>query len=121
NPIAIAIPADEEPSIVLDMAPTVAAFGKVRLKAQRGEQMPVGWMLGRDGKPMTDPKRADDGLLVPIGEYKGYGLILIIGLLAGTLTRAAFGLDVVDFIKEPGKAANTGHALVPLPVETLPP
>src|SRR5947209_4422826 len=74
NPIAIAVPAEEEPPIVLDMAPTVAAFGKVRLKAQRGEQMPVGWMIGRDGKPLTDPKRADEGLLVPIAEYQGYGL-----------------------------------------------
>jgi LDH2 family malate/lactate/ureidoglycolate dehydrogenase len=121
NPIAIAIPAGEEPPVVLDMAPTVAAFGKVRLKAQRGEEMPVGWMIGRDGKPLTDPKRADDGLLVPIGEYKGYGLSLIIGLLAGTLNRAAFGRDIVDFNKEPGKAANTGHAMIALSIEAFAP
>jgi L-2-hydroxycarboxylate dehydrogenase (NAD+) len=44
-------------AIVLDMSPTVVAFGKVRLAAQRGEQMPVGWMIDRDGKPLTDPKR----------------------------------------------------------------
>ena len=99
NPIAIAIPAGEEPPIVLDMAPTVAAFGKVRLKAQRGEEMPVGWMIGRDGKPLTDPKRADEGLLLPIGDYKGYGLSLIIGLLAGTLNGAAFGRNVIDFVR----------------------
>ena len=104
NPIAIAIPAGEEPPIVLDMAPTVAAFGKVRLKMQRGEEMPVGWMIDRDGKPLTDPKRADEGLLLPIGDYKGYGLSLIIGLLAGTLNGAAFGREVIDFVKEPGKA-----------------
>ena len=48
---------------MLDMAPTVAAFGKVRLKMQRGEEMPVGWMIGRDGKPLTDPRRADEGFL----------------------------------------------------------
>jgi LDH2 family malate/lactate/ureidoglycolate dehydrogenase len=121
NPIAIAIPAGEEPPIVLDMAPTVAAFGKVRLKAQRGEEMPVGWMIDRAGKPLTDPKRADDGLLVPIGEYKGYGLSLIIGLLAGTLNRAAFGRDIIDFVKEPGNAANTGHAIVALSIEAFAP
>ena len=57
----------------------------------------MGWMIDRDGKPLTDPKRADEGLLVPIGEYKGYGLSLIIGLLAGTLNRAAFGRDIVRF------------------------
>src|SRR5260370_6410854 len=99
NPIAIAIPAGEEPPVVLDMAPTVAAFGQVRLKAQRGEEMPVGSLIGRDGKPLTDPKRADEGLLVPIGDYKGYGLSLIIGLLAGALSAAAVGADGIDFVK----------------------
>ena len=94
------------------MAPTVAAYGKVRLKMQRGEEMPVGWMIGRDGKPLTDPKRAEEGLLLPIGDYKGYGLSLMAGLLAGTLNQAAFGRDVVDFVKEQGKATNTGHAKI---------
>jgi L-2-hydroxycarboxylate dehydrogenase (NAD+) len=121
NPIAIAIPADEEPPIVLDMAPTVAAFGKVRLKMQRGEEMPVGWMIGRDGKPLTDPKRAEEGLLLPIGDYKGYGLSLIIGLLAGTLNGAAFGREVIDFVKEQGKATNTGHAVMAISVEAFAP
>ena len=121
NPIAIAVPAEEEPPIVLDMAPTVAAFGKVRLKMQRGEEMPVGWMIGRDGKPLTDPKRAEQGLLLPIGDYKGYGLSLVTGLLAGTLNQAAFGRDVVDFVKEQGKAANTGHAIVAVSVEAFAP
>jgi LDH2 family malate/lactate/ureidoglycolate dehydrogenase len=121
NPIAIAIPAEEEAPIVLDMAPTVAAFGKVRLKMQRGEEMPVGWMIGRDGKPLTDPKRAEEGLLLPIGDYKGYGLSLIIGLLAGTLNGAAFGREVVDFVKEQGRATNTGHAIVAVSVEAFAP
>jgi L-2-hydroxycarboxylate dehydrogenase (NAD+) len=121
NPIAIAIPADEEPPIVLDMAPTVAAFGKVRLKMQRGEEMPVGWMIGRDGKPLTDPRRAEEGLLLPIGDYKGYGLSLIIGLLAGTLNGAAFGREVIDFVKEQGKATNTGHAVMAISVEAFAP
>jgi LDH2 family malate/lactate/ureidoglycolate dehydrogenase len=121
NPIAIAIPAGDEPPIVLDMAPTVAAFGKVRLKMQRGEEMPVGWMIDRNGKPLTDPKHADEGLLLPIGDYKGYGLSLIIGLLAGTLNGAAFGREVIDFVKEPGNATNTGHAIVAVSVEAFAP
>jgi L-2-hydroxycarboxylate dehydrogenase (NAD+) len=121
NPVAIAIPADEEPPIVLDMAPTVAAFGKVRLKMQRGEEMPVGWMIGRDGKPLTDPKRAEEGLLLPIGDYKGYGLSLIIGLLAGTLNGAAFGREVIDFVKQQDKPTNTGHAIVAVSVEAFAP
>ena len=121
SPMAVAVPAQEEPPIVLDMAPTVAAFGKVRLKAQRGEQMPVGWMIDREGKPLTDPKRADEGYLLPIGDYKGYGLGLIIGLLAGALNRAAMGHDVVDFVKETGKATNTGQAIAAISIDTFTP
>jgi LDH2 family malate/lactate/ureidoglycolate dehydrogenase len=119
NPIAVAIPAQDEPPIVLDMAPTVAAFGKVRLKAQRGEQMPVGWMIDRQGKPLTDPKRMEEGYLLPIGDYKGYGLSLIIGLLAGMLNRAAFGRDVIDMVKQPEMMTNTGQAIVALSVEAF--
>jgi L-2-hydroxycarboxylate dehydrogenase (NAD+) len=116
NPMAVAIPALEEPPIVLDMAPTVAAYGKVRLKAQRGEAMPVGWMIDREGKPLTDPKRADEGYLLPIGDYKGYGLSLIIALLAGALNRAAVGREVIDFVKETGKVTNTGQAIMALSI-----
>jgi L-2-hydroxycarboxylate dehydrogenase (NAD+) len=111
NPIAVAIPADQEPAIVMDMAPTVAAFGKVRLKAAQGEPMPVGWMIDRAGNPLTDAKRAGEGFLLPIGDYKGYALSLIIGLLAGTLNQAAFGREIVDFIKQPDAATNTGQAI----------
>jgi L-2-hydroxycarboxylate dehydrogenase (NAD+) len=121
NPIAIAIPTHAEPTVVLDMAPTVAAFGKVRLKALRDEEMPVGWMIDEQGKPLTDPKRADAGFLLPIGDYKGYGLSLVIGLLAGVLNGAAFGPDVVDFVKNPDQATNTGHAILALSVEAFAP
>jgi LDH2 family malate/lactate/ureidoglycolate dehydrogenase len=121
NPMAVAVPAENEPAIVLDMAPTVAAYGKVRLQAQRGEPMPVGWMIDRDGKPLTDPKRADEGHLLPIGDYKGYGLSLIIGLLAGALNRAALGRDVIDFVKETGKTTNTGQAIAALSIERFMP
>ena len=54
NPIAIAVPAGDEPPVVMDMSPTVTAYGKVRLKALRGEEMPVGWMIDREGKPLTE-------------------------------------------------------------------
>src|SRR6201987_2123504 len=94
HPIAVAVPALEEPPVVMDMAPTVTAYGKVRLKASRGEEMPVGWMIDKQGKPLTDPKRADEGHLLPIGDYKGYALSLMIALLAGALNRAAIGRDI---------------------------
>jgi L-2-hydroxycarboxylate dehydrogenase (NAD+) len=119
NPVAVAVPAGEEPAIVLDMATTVAAYGKVKTKAQRGEMMPEGWMMDREGRPLTDPQRANEGFLLPIGGYKGYGLALVIGLLAGTLNGAAMGRDVVDFNADDTSVTNTGHAIVALSVEAF--
>jgi LDH2 family malate/lactate/ureidoglycolate dehydrogenase len=121
NPIAIAVPAGDEPPVVMDMSPTVTAYGKVRLKALRGEEMPVGWMIDKQGRPLTDPKRADEGHLLPIGEYKGYALALMIGLLAGSLNRAAFGRDIIDFNKHPDLATNTGQSVVALSIEAFAP
>jgi L-2-hydroxycarboxylate dehydrogenase (NAD+) len=94
------------------MATTVAAYGKVKVKAQRGEPMPEGWMIDRQGQPLTDPKRAGEGLLLPIGGYKGYGLALIFGLLAGTLNGAAMGREVVDFNADDTTVTNTGQAIL---------
>jgi L-2-hydroxycarboxylate dehydrogenase (NAD+) len=119
NPIAIAVPAWQHPSIVLDMATTNTAFGKIRLKAQRNEPMPEGWMIDRQGQPLTDPKRASEGFLVPIGGPKGYGLALMIGLLAGTLNGAAFGRDVVDYTVDSNTASNTGQTIVALDIATF--
>lgn len=119
NPIAIAIPALEEPPIVLDMATTVAAFGKVKTRAQRGEAMPEGWMVDRDGRPLTDPKRMNEGFLLPIGGYKGYGMALVFGLLAGTLNGAAMGREVIDFNADDGSATNTGQAILAIDIEAF--
>src|SRR6267154_1926321 len=116
NPIAVAVPAARHAPIVLDMATTVAAYGKVKAKAQRGESMPEGWMIDRQGKPLTDPRRADEGFLLPIGGYKGYGLALVFGLLAGTLNGAAMGKDVVDFNHDDASATNTGQAIVAIDI-----
>lgn len=119
NPIAVGIPAAEEPPIVLDMATTVAAYGKVKTAAQRGEQMPEGWMMDRFGKPLTDPARAAEGFLIPIGGPKGYGLALVFGLLAGTLNGAAFGKEVVDFNADSRSATNTGQLIAALSIEAF--
>src|SRR5262249_47852646 len=121
NPIAVAVPTLDEPPVVMDMATTVAAYGKVKTKAQRGETMPEGWMIDRTGKPLTDPKRADDGFLLPIGGYKGYAMALIFGLLAGTLNNAAMARDTVDFNKDDKTVTNTGHAIMAISVEAFGP
>ena len=98
------------------MATTVAAYGKVKTAADRGETMPAGWMIDKLGNPLTDPARASEGLLLPIGGPKGYGLSLIFGLLAGTLNGAAFGKDVVDFNADPEATTNTGHFVIALDI-----
>lgn len=116
NPIAVAIPSNTRPDIVLDMATTVAAYGKVKTAADRGETMPEGWMIDKQGRPLTDPTRSAEGLLLPIGGPKGYGLSLIFGLLAGTLNGAAFGRDVVDFNADSKTTTNTGHFIIALDI-----
>lgn len=114
NPIAVAIPAGDGAPVVMDFATTVASMGKIRAVAQRGETMPEGWMIERDGTPLTDPTRASEGLLLPIGGYKGYALGLVIGLLAGTLNGAAMGEDIVDYNAYFDSATNTGQFICAL-------
>lgn len=112
NPIAAGIPTGDEPPVVLDMATTVAAYGKVKALAKRGEMMPPGWMVDQQGEPLLDPQRANEGFLLPIGGHKGYGLALIVGLLAGTLGGGAMGRDVIDFNADFVTTTNTGQAIL---------
>jgi LDH2 family malate/lactate/ureidoglycolate dehydrogenase len=80
-------------------------------------------MIDRLGKPLTDPKRADEGMLLPLGGmeagYKGYGLALIIGLLAGTLGGAAMGKDVIDFNHDDDSVTNTGQAIAAINISAF--
>lgn len=114
NPIAFSAPADGPDPFVFDMATTVAAMGKIKTMLQQGQSMPEGWMVGRDGKPLTDPARKSEGFLLPIGGPKGFGLSVAIGLLAGVLNGAAFGSDVVDFTKDTTSSTNTGQFVAAL-------
>jgi LDH2 family malate/lactate/ureidoglycolate dehydrogenase len=118
NPIAVAVPSTERP-VLLDMATTKVAYGKVKLAAQRGETMPDDWMIDPEGNPVTDPKKGAGGSLLPIGGPKGYGLSLIFGLLAGTLNTAAFGRDVVDFNADDTSVTNTGQFIVAIDVKAF--
>jgi LDH2 family malate/lactate/ureidoglycolate dehydrogenase len=111
NPIAFAIPTGKEPPIVLDMATTNASYGKVKVAAQKGQELPLGWMVDKKGQALTDPKRIKDGFLLPIGEYKGYGLNFVIGALAGVLNTAAFGSAVIDFNQDFNTPTNSGQLI----------
>ncbi|CAM3788512.1 Ldh family oxidoreductase [Polynucleobacter brandtiae] len=112
NPIAIAVPSGNSPMVLLDIATTVAAYGKVKLAAQKGESIPEGWMIDRKGQALTDPQKSGEGSLLPIGGYKGYGLAVMIGLLAGTLNNAAVGKDTVDFNAHHDLITNTGQTII---------
>jgi L-2-hydroxycarboxylate dehydrogenase (NAD+) len=116
NPIAFAVPAGEEAPVVLDIATSISSYGYVRDYALQGKPMPEGWVIDRAGKPITDASRATEGTLLPIGGYKGSGLALIIGLLAGVLNGAAFGKDVREFGTDTNQEANTGQFVIALDV-----
>ena len=122
NPLAIAIPAGEEAPVVLDIATTVVSYGTVKTYRLQGREMPAGWMVNKeDGRPLTDPARSAEGMLNPIGGYKGSGLALVLGLLAGPLNGAAFGRDVLDFNYDDETACNTGHFIIALDVARFTP
>ena len=117
NPIAVAVPAGQEPPVVLDIATTVVSYGTVKAYKLQGKPMPEGWMVSaKDGKPVTDSALSAEGLLMPIGGHKGSGLALVLGLLAGVLNGAAFGREVVDFNADDESACNTGHFIIVLDV-----
>lgn len=118
NPLAIAIPAGEgKPPVLLDIATTVVSYGTIKKHALNDIPMPEGWLVSKaDGSAITDPRRSGEGLLLPIGGYKGSGLALMLGLLAGTLNGAAFGKDVVDFNADSTSETNTGHFILALDV-----
>lgn len=122
NPVAFAIPAGEEAPIVLDVATSVVSYGTIKSHRLQGKPLPDGWMVNKkDGSPLTDPAKSGEGLLLPIGGYKGSGLALVIGLLSGPLNGAAFGRDVFDFNFNDTDACNTGHFIIALDVARFTP
>jgi len=117
NPIAVAIPAGKEAPVVLDIATSLASNGAIRTHELEGRPMPEGWVQNRkDGSPITDPGRINEGTYLPMGGYKGSGLSIIIGLLAGPLNGAAFGRDIRDFAAPPGGDLNVGQFVIALDV-----
>ena len=96
NPITIAIPAGKRYPIVLDMATSVVAFGKIQKAADEGKKIPLGWAVDKEGKPTEDPNEALKGSLLPIGGYKGYGLAMVIDILSAIISQSAYGLNIGD-------------------------
>jgi LDH2 family malate/lactate/ureidoglycolate dehydrogenase len=119
NPFAIAIPAGEQLPIVLDMACSVAARGRVNVAAARGESIPEGWCTDAQGRPTTDPHEALKGFVLPIAGAKGYALTTVIGMLSTMLSGGAFGADVTHLYDDFKRPQNIGHLLGVLPVSSF--
>lgn len=97
NPICIGVPSDLEGPVLLDMATSAVAAGKIALARNRGEEVPLGWIVDKDGNPTTDPNdyRAG-GAILPVGAdqgHKGYGLSFMVEMFSGLLTGLGFGID----------------------------
>jgi amino acid adenylation domain-containing protein len=120
NPIAVAIPRGELPPLVLDIALSVAPRGKIGLRVQEGQPLEPGWILDALGQPTTELEDLAAGLGVPIGDHKGYGLALMMEILAGVLSGAEFGLGHSrSRLKEAENPANIGHFFLVLDPECV--
>jgi LDH2 family malate/lactate/ureidoglycolate dehydrogenase len=94
NPIAVGVPGNPRP-FVLDMATSVSAMGRIIALKHRGEKIPEGWAVDKDGRPTTDPDEALHGSLSPAGGPKGYGLGIMIAMIAGLLPGTEIGRKVL--------------------------
>jgi LDH2 family malate/lactate/ureidoglycolate dehydrogenase len=126
NPIAVAIPAGKERPYVLDMATSIVPFGKVKVYKKSGKLMPKGWAINERGELTRDPSEViEGGSLLPLGGpaqlsgYKGYGLSLLVDLLSGVLSGAAFGETVGKVTA--ANTANVGHFFAAIKLEDFRP
>lgn len=94
NPLAIALPVASDIPVVLDMATSEAAMGKIRLAEKAKEAIPPTWAVTANGAPTTNPSEAIAGMLLPAGGAKGFGLSFMIDLMCGLLSQGAFGSQV---------------------------
>ena len=105
NPLAIAIPAGEEPPLVLDIATSIVSYGTIKNHRLQNRPLQDDWMVDpKTGAAITDPHKSAEALLLPMAGYKGAGLALMLGLLGGTLNGALFGRDCVDFNPSPARS-----------------
>jgi (2R)-3-sulfolactate dehydrogenase (NADP+) len=113
NPVAFAFPRKGGDPLVVDLALTTVVRGKIMLAMQKGEKIPEGWALDRDGRPTTDPKEAiENGSLFPIGGAKGAMLALSFELICAALTGAAIGPEADSFFSDKGNKPRIGHAFM---------
>lgn len=111
SPIACGAPGGKQPPFILDMAPSVAARGKIYKAKRRGEKIPLDWALDGEGKPTDDPEKALEGVMLPMGGPKGSALAVMMDVFSGVLSGSAFAGHVTGPY-DPSKPADVGHFLV---------
>lgn len=113
NPVAAAFPRQGKDPIVIDLALTTVVRGRIMMAMRKGERIPEGWALDREGRPTTDPKEAiEHGSLFPIGGAKGAMLALMFELICASLTGAAIGPEADSFFSEQGNKPRIGQAFL---------
>jgi (2R)-3-sulfolactate dehydrogenase (NADP+) len=113
NPVAAAFPRMDADPIVVDLALTTVVRGRIMMAMRKGERIPEGWALDRNGRPTTDPKEAiEQGSLFPIGGAKGAMLALMFELICASLTGAAIGPEADSFFSEEGNKPRIGQAFI---------
>jgi len=122
-PLTVGVPADQEFPILLDMAMCASSKGKIAYAAKKGEVIPAGWAVDADGQPTVDPQKVlDGGWILPIGGYKGWGMILILDILAGVLTGGPMGAEVTDlFTGSAETPQGLGHFVLALNIAAFMP
>lgn len=111
SPIACGAPAGKGRPFIVDMAPSVAARGKIYKALRRGEKIPMDWALDKDGKQTDDPARALEGVMLPMGGPKGSALAVMMDVFSGVLSGSAFAGHVTNPY-DPSKPADVGHFLI---------
>ncbi|WP_445502551.1 Ldh family oxidoreductase [Microvirga sp. G4-2] len=109
SPFGAGAPGGNHGPFILDMAPSVAARGKIRKALRLGQPIPPDYALDAEGRPTTDPARALAGVVLPMGGPKGSGLSMLMDILSGVISGAAFAGDVEDQYKNFEKPQNVGH------------
>lgn len=117
NPICYAFPS-KNGNIVLDMAISEAARGKIRLAEKNGEKIPFGWAVDREGNPTDNPTEALKGNMLAIGGVKGFGLAMSIDILAGLLSGSAFGGEIKPLGAEDAPSRH-GHMMLAIDISKL--
>ena len=116
NPIAFGFPTREEPPVIVDMASSVVARGRIIQAAREGAPIPEGWATDEEGTETTDAEAALKGAVLPLGGAKGYALALAVEVLSGVLSGAAFGFGVNNLYRDGAPPANVGHCFILLDV-----